>query len=242
MDGPQRGQPTPEFYRFIVSLLGLAGGSVPIPTEQINELFFTQSPPLSGAVDELTSDVAELRAAIAGIPAPRPDLSAAVSWLQARIAAIQRPPPDLTDAVGRLSVLIAMIPKAPVALNPSPIANAVTGSPVALNNIALFFDGPSVAQGKTGVWFVSGAVTVWDTAAAARINVQLWDGTTVIASGRAELTGANLAATVSLSGYLAAPAGNLRISAQDATNTTGQILNDIGSGNNASSISAFRIA
>ena len=45
----------------------------------------------------------------------------------------------------------------------SPIANSISGN-VALNNTSNYFDGPSVAQGTSGTWFVSGTVTVEDSA------------------------------------------------------------------------------
>ena len=122
----------------------------------------------------------------------------------------------------------------------APITNSL-GANVALNNTANYFDGPSVAQGTSGTWFVSGSIVVADTAGAAQINAKLWDGTTVIASGTVNLTAANLGLQISLSGYLASPAANIRISARDVTSTSGLIVSN-GSGNSKDvTLTAIRI-
>jgi hypothetical protein len=116
------------------------------------------------------------------------------------------------------------------------------GADVALNNTANYFDGPSVAQGSTGTWLVFGSVTVQDTAGAANLDIKLWDGTTVVASARGHVDGTGTWEVIALSGFLASPAGNLRISVRDITSTSGKIIFN-GSGNSKdSTISAIRIA
>ncbi|MDA9511157.1 hypothetical protein XI09_42205 [Bradyrhizobium sp. CCBAU 11386] len=117
------------------------------------------------------------------------------------------------------------------------------GADVLLNNVGNYFDGPSVAQGSTGTWWVSGTATVTDTNTQANINCKLWDGTTVIAASRVLVTSAAITGNfpIALSGYLASPAGNLRISCRDENATTGKILyNGSGTGKD-STISAVRI-
>lgn len=114
---------------------------------------------------------------------------------------------------------------------------------VALNNTANYFTGPTVAQGTVGTWWAAGTVSVQDgTAGANQIVAKLWDGTTVISSAIGQFDGGtNSQGTLSLSGLLAAPAGNLRISVRDASTAAGKILFN-GSGNSKdSTISAFRI-
>ncbi len=123
----------------------------------------------------------------------------------------------------------------------APITNSLSGD-VALSNTGQYFTGPTIAQGTAGTWFASGTITLEDTAGAADFNVKLWDGTTVIASGRARATASNTEVTVSLSGFLAAPAGNIRISAQDATSTSGQIRFNQSANSKDSTVSAIRIA
>ena len=121
---------------------------------------------------------------------------------------------------------------------------ASLGANVAMNNTANYFDGPSVAQGTSGTWFASGTIGVQDTTVGNNvIQVKLWDGTTVIASCFAVLSGAtSSAAAISLSGFISAPAGNIRISAKDVTTTAGLILFN-GTGNSKdSTITAIRIA
>jgi len=124
--------------------------------------------------------------------------------------------------------------------NLTPITNSL-GADVALNNTANYFDGPSIAQGTSGTWFVSGTISLIDTAGTAQFQVKLWDGTTVIASTVTQSTGDNLERSVSLSGYLASPAGNLRISAKDVSSTSGKILYNQSGNSKDSTISAIRI-
>lgn len=98
-------------------------------------------------------------------------------------------------------------------------------SDVSLSNTSNYFDGPSVAQGSTGTWCAQGTVTVDDSGALNAIYLaKLWDGTTVLASTSVEAPGTSAQMTVSLSGCLASPAGNLRISVRDASSTSGLIL------------------
>lgn len=122
---------------------------------------------------------------------------------------------------------------------PTPITNSLSGN-VALNNTANYFDGPSVAQGTSGTWWASGTVTVTDTGSA-QVYCKLWDGTTVIAS-TVVLFGANVLQTIGLSGFIASPAGNIRMSCRDISNTTGNIIFNQTGNSKDSTISAFRIA
>jgi hypothetical protein len=127
----------------------------------------------------------------------------------------------------------------PTPLSP-PLTNSL-GADVALNNTANYFDGPSVVQGTVGTWFVSGSVIVND-AGQATIFAKLWDGTTVISSGVATVTGTNVQETIALSGLITAPAGNLRISCKDATTVNGKISFNNSGNSKDSTITAIRIA
>lgn len=126
-------------------------------------------------------------------------------------------------------------------ISASQITNTL-GADVALNNTSSSFDGPSVAQGSTGTWLAFGTVTLHDTSGAASFVIKMHDGTTTIASARTVSTGASNPVTVSLSGYLPTPAGNLRISVQDATSTSGKILFNASGLSKDSNITAIRIA
>lgn len=117
----------------------------------------------------------------------------------------------------------------------------VLGADVNLNNTGTYFDGPSVAQGVTGTWFASGTVSVQDTAGAANIFCKLWDGTTVVASAASFVASINANIAVTLSGYLASPAGNLRISCKDTSSTSGLIKFNATGNSKDSAIFAFRI-
>lgn len=121
----------------------------------------------------------------------------------------------------------------------SPITNSLSGD-VNLNNTAAFFDGPSIAQGTSGTWFVSGNVTLLDTSTAV-YSVKLWDGTTVVASTL--MTGtANFQINVALSGFITSPAANLKISVSDISNTSGKIKFNLTGNSKDSTITAIRIA
>lgn len=145
----------------------------------------------------------------------------------------------IQDAAASNAAKTATIPAVVGALF-SPITNSL-GANVALNNIATYFDGPSVAQGTTGTWLAMGTVTVTGTALDG-LRVKLWDGTTIIASCVDQVQSANLVTTVSLSGFIASPAGNLRVSVLDFGSTSGLILSNQSGNSKDSTITAIRIA
>lgn len=124
----------------------------------------------------------------------------------------------------------------------TPITNSL-GANVTLSNTGLYFDGPSVAQGSTGTWFASGTVTLQSAANNSdEFEVKLWDGTTVIASTQTTIQSlAPYITSVSLSGYLASPVGNLRISVKCTISTDASIAYNASGNSKDSTISAFRI-
>ncbi|MGY3527288.1 hypothetical protein [Bradyrhizobium sp. USDA 4452] len=118
--------------------------------------------------------------------------------------------------------------------------NSVLGVDIAMNVANTYFDGPSVAQGSTGTWFVCGTLTVIDTAASRNFDAKLWDGTTVISSCTVSTAGANFSDTITLCGFITSPAGNLRISCR--TNSTTAKIQFNQSGNiKDSTITAYRL-
>ena len=122
--------------------------------------------------------------------------------------------------------------------------SAALGADVALNNTANYFDGPSISQGSTGTWFVTGAVVVTTTAGSAdQFNAKLWDGTTVIASGVFKINAAVInIGTITLAGIITSPAGNLKISVKDQTSNSGKIVFNSSGNSTDSWIAAVRIA
>lgn len=139
-----------------------------------------------------------------------------------------------------LSTTLAGVLRGPATMM-APITNSL-GADVNLNNTANYFDGPSIAQGTAGTWFVSATVTVVDTGAGTHtFFAKLWDGTTVIASTDIDLASA-LVSPISLSGFLTAPAGNLRVSVKDTVANTGKILFNASGNSKDSTITAIRIA
>lgn len=123
----------------------------------------------------------------------------------------------------------------------SVIQNQLSGD-VSMPSSSTFYDGPSIAQGASGTWWVAASVSVVDTVAAANFIAKLWDGTTVIASGGVRAGAANQPATIALVGMITSPAGNLKVSIENLSSTTGAIkaTTAVG-GNNASGIQAIRI-
>jgi len=116
------------------------------------------------------------------------------------------------------------------------------GPDILLTNRTLYFDGPTVGQGAVGTWYASAVVTSLDTAGAADFNCKLWDGTTVIASGNFRAGGANVYISFTLSGYLASPAGNIRLSVRNITTNTGTIKFNSTGQSKDSAIFAVRLA
>jgi hypothetical protein len=140
-----------------------------------------------------------------------------------------------------INLVSAIFPSGPATpTTPATLLTASLGADVA-TNASTYTDGPSIAQGTSGTWFVSGTVTLLDTAAVRTFACRLWDGTTVIASCTTSTGGANFFQAASLSGYIKSPAGNLRISVIQTSGTTGKILFS-GTNPRDSTISAFRIA
>jgi len=116
------------------------------------------------------------------------------------------------------------------------------GADVTLTPTNTYVDGPSVAQGSTGTWCAFGTVTLQNASAATNhYDVRLYDGTTVIASTQAIQTITGVQAVVSLSGCLASPAGNIRISARNSDNNTAAFKFNISGNAKDSTLTVFRI-
>lgn len=129
----------------------------------------------------------------------------------------------------------------PLATGTTTITN-ILGADVAMNNTGLYFDGPSCAQGTTGTWFASGTVTITDTAGAAKHAVKLWDGTSTAATSGGTWTEPSHSTSVTLCGVFVNPVGNIRISVNDETSTSGVILfNDSGESKD-SNLTVIRLA
>lgn len=110
---------------------------------------------------------------------------------------------------------------------------------VALNNVSNYFDGPSINIGTTGTWLVYGHVTC--SASSATLWAKLWDGTTVIDSAATTAASGSFVIELSFMGIITNPAGNLKISVKDSSETTGKILFNASGSSKDSSITAIRI-
>jgi hypothetical protein len=107
-----------------------------------------------------------------------------------------------------------------------------------MNNTSNYFDGPTVAQGTTGTWWASGTVTINDTGTNA-YTCKLWDGTTVIDSSQA-LSAGSSGSSMALSGFLATPAANIKISCKSTSASAAIVFNLSGSSKD-STVSVHRI-
>lgn len=125
--------------------------------------------------------------------------------------------------------------------NTLPVATNTLTSDVNLSNTGTYFDGPSVNVGSAGRWLVTGSVVAYDTAGVASIKFKLWDGTTVGASGFFTTQGANSPVVCTLSAVFTNPAGNIRMSAQDVSATSGKISYNLSANAKDSTITAVRL-
>lgn len=193
-------------------------------------------PPLSGAIFQTTTGASGYL--IDSWFGPTSDGTAIVAGGTDGTKKVRLEVDGLTTATTR----VVTVPDRDITIGDLSSITASLGADVALNNTGTYFDGPTIAQGTSGTWFVSGTVSLQDTAAAADFHVKLWDGTTVIASAIVSSSAINTKAVCALSGYLAAPAANLRISAKDASSTSGKILFNATSNSKDSTITAIRVA
>jgi len=120
------------------------------------------------------------------------------------------------------------------------ITNSLSAD-VNLNNTSNYFDGPSCAQGTTGTWLATGTICLTDTGGATFFEVKLWDGTTVIASAATTSIAASDGISLSLSGVISSPAGNIRMSARDSGFPTGKILFNVSGLSKDSTLTVIRI-
>ncbi len=118
--------------------------------------------------------------------------------------------------------------------------NNSLGSPVNLSSTATTFLGPTVSQGTSGTWFVSGTVGITDTGGSNFTYAKLWDGTTIIDSGVARIAALGSQVTVSLSGVISAPVGNINISC-NSNSATGVIAASFFGYAKDSTLTAIRI-
>jgi len=153
---------------------------------------------------------------------------------------------DLAVGVIPLIALTTMVsdvlPRANGGFTPTTVEN-ILAADVALGTLATYFTGPTVAQGTSGTWFVTGHVNIGNASGGDIVNVKLWDGITVIASCRMHLVSVSgtYYAVATLSGVITSPAGNLRISVSPVARTEG-IIKYNASGNSCDSrITAMRI-
>lgn len=115
------------------------------------------------------------------------------------------------------------------------------GSPVTMTTSSTAYDGPTVSQGTTGTWLVMGGLMVNTPAGNNTVGIQLWDGTTNIATG-GNSSGASQQVNTHLSGIITNPTGNLKLTATNFSASGGTIAINNGAAAPSSYITAIRIA
>lgn len=140
------------------------------------------------------------------------------------------------------SDITGILPRANGGFTPTQIENTL-GANVALGATGTYYTGPTIAQGTSGRWYVSGHVTVQNTVGGDIVDVRLWDGATDIASTRMHLvsTAGTFYGVAHLSGQINNPTGNLRISVRPFSRTDGAIAYNASGEEMDSKITAFRI-
>jgi hypothetical protein len=121
---------------------------------------------------------------------------------------------------------------------PTTVTNSLGG------NVSLttsYQDGPTCAQGTAGTWFASGTITVLGPNVGDDIFCKLWDGSTVIASTKITIIQANYRETISLSGLLATPTANIKMSVKNNNSSTGTIVFNETGNSKDSTLTVFRI-
>ena len=128
-----------------------------------------------------------------------------------------------------------------IALNPT-TANNTLGGNVTMTTAGTYYDGPSMAQGTSGTWFVTGCVVVTNSGSSA-YRAELWDGTTVFDSAQASLStfSGGVTTRICLSAIVTNPAANLKISATNITNSGGSIQSNASGFGHDSQIQGVRI-
>lgn len=122
-------------------------------------------------------------------------------------------------------------------------ATTALGADVAINNTANYFDGPSqsVVAG-VGTYYVSATVSFKNTAAAANLWGKIWDGTSLINSGNLTTGAANFVGSMTLTGVITNPAGNIRFSGKDAGSTASAFIFNASGNSRDCNLTVVRIA
>jgi hypothetical protein len=97
------------------------------------------------------------------------------------------------------------------------------GGDVSISSSATYFDGPAIAQGTTGTWLVMGTATLQAATQGTTWALKLWDGGSKILSSTDAIYEGPAGGgqkSISLSGIVTSPAGNVRISASSNVTTS----------------------
>jgi hypothetical protein len=118
---------------------------------------------------------------------------------------------------------------------------AVLGANVTITPAATWVDGPSIAQGASGLWLAGGTLSFVTGAAGDTIRAKLHDGTNVVAASQVSISAGASAGSISLGGIFTSPPGNIRMSGLAATRTDGGMIFNASGTSKDCSVWAVRI-
>lgn len=124
----------------------------------------------------------------------------------------------------------------------SAITNSL-GSNTALNN-STYTNGPIIAQGTTGTWYVTGTVTLTDSATTALISCKIFDTVTttnILSSVAEHAQVAGLNSSVSMSGFLATPGGSIALACKSSAAATSSMVFNASGNSKDSTLTGFRV-
>ncbi len=76
-----------------------------------------------------------------------------------------------------------------------------------------------VSQGSSGTWLATAFISATDTAGASAVSFKLWDGVTIIGAGICRPPAISAFNTVSVTGVISNPVGNIKLSVNSNTTT-----------------------
>lgn len=100
---------------------------------------------------------------------------------------------------------------------------AALGANVNITATGTWTDGPSVAQGASGIWLASGTISFVTGGGNDTLRAKLHDGTNVVAASQISVPAASVG-SITLTGIFTNPPGNIRMSGLAAARTDGAML------------------
>jgi len=118
---------------------------------------------------------------------------------------------------------------------------ATLGANVNITSTGTWFDGPSVAQGSSGIWLAGGTLSYATGAAVDAVRAKLHDGTNIKAASSVRILGGSAVGSITLGGIFTSPPGNIRMSGLAVGRTDGNMSFNLSGTSTDCSVWAVRI-